>query len=183
MAFPSFDTATNLWAPQANITWIDGASRKSRFVRFAKRAMTEGDAVALALAASHVWIDKRLRTMDQAEFRVTDDIRSPAPSEALLKDHVARVAKVAKTPPHILTYAQFKALVEKSGFTGSERSLQKSYMALTKLRRQNHCSWAMIRSRMEHRQDAGVAGGQGKLLHRSKPARLPMTLRDWRRVI
>ncbi|HKY07684.1 MAG TPA: hypothetical protein VJQ55_05570 [Candidatus Binatia bacterium] len=184
MAFPSFDTATSLWAPQANITWVDGACRKSEFVRFAKRVMTEGDAVALALNASHAWIDRRLRTMDKGEIQSVTDEPSPVASPSLLRSHSTKLSRTLKTPRSsagILTYAQFKSLIEKTGLGGSERSLQKSYTALAKLRRENHCSWALIRSKMEHRQEKSPAGGKSP--GKAKPARLPVTLRDWRRVI
>ena len=159
MAFPSFDTVTSLWAPQANISWVDGPSRKSDFVRFAKRVLTEGDAVTLALSASRAWVDKRLR----------------------MADTLPRTVKAQKSVPRILTFAQFKLLMEKSGLVGSEQSLQKSYMALAQLRKKNHCSWAKIESKVKHSQHGSTADHPQPI--KPKPPRLPLTLQDWRRVI
>src|SRR5207247_11310577 len=61
MAFPSFDTATNDWAPQADISWSGGPSRDSELVRFPKRFMTEREAVTFALRRGQTWINRRLR--------------------------------------------------------------------------------------------------------------------------
>ncbi len=180
MAFPSFDTATSLWAPQASIAWVDGQTRKSEFVRFAKRVMTEGDAVAVALRASHAWIDKRLRRSDKASPLETDDKAQPVRASPQLEGDRAKV-KSSRSAPRVLTYAQFRSLMEKSGLGGSEHSLQKSYTALVQLRKQNHCSWAQIKLKMKHSQDS-TTPAQPKAL-KTKPSRLPLTLRDWRRVI
>jgi hypothetical protein len=60
MPFPSYDTAANAWAPQADISWCVGPSRESEFVRFHNRFMTEADAVACALRSGEAWIDNRL---------------------------------------------------------------------------------------------------------------------------
>jgi len=173
MAFPSFDTATSLWAAQASIAWVDGHARKSEFVRFAKRVMTEADAVALALNASYAWIDKRLTMVDKALPQ--DQARSVAGARLM------RAVKPSKSAPRIFTYAQFKSLMEKSGLGASEQSLEKSYMALTQLRKRNHSSWSQIVFKMKHSQDSTTAP-YPKVL-KMKPARLPLTLRDWRRVI
>jgi hypothetical protein len=185
MAFPSFDTATSLWAPQASIAWVDGPTRKSEFVRFAKRVITEGDAVAVALRASHAWIDKRIRKSDKASPLETDNkVQSVAGASPQLEGDrakLARAVKSSRSAPRMLTYAQFRSVMEKSGLGGSEQSLQKSYTALVQLRKQNHCSWAQIKLKMKHSQDSLT------LAHpkapKTKPSRLPLTLRDWRRVI
>jgi len=185
MAFPSFDTATSLWAPQASIAWVDGPARKSEFVRFAKRVLTEGDAVALALNASHAWIDKRLRIVDKGlPLGIENEAQSVVGASPLLEQDRARLARAVKpsrSASRILTYAQFKSLMERSGLGGSEQSLQKSYGALAQLRKQNHCSWSQIILKMKHSQDSTMAAHSKAL--KAKPARLPLTLRDWRRVI
>ena len=185
MAFPSFDTSSSLWAPQASISWVDGPARKSEFVRFARRVMTEGDAVALALRASHAWIDKRLRvTGNPSPFGTDDQAQTVAGASPLFGDDRAKLARSVKSPrgvPRILTYAQFKSLMQKSGLGGSEQSLQKSYTALDQLRKQNHCSWAQIKFRMKHAQE-GPTAVHAKAL-KTKAARLPLTIRDWRRLI
>jgi hypothetical protein len=184
MAFPSYDTATSLWAPQASISWVDGPVRKSQFVRFTKRVFTESDAVATALSGSCAWIDRRLKTIDKAP-----QLAGPHQGHSITRSGVfggdtntdVRALKSSRSAPQTMTYPQFKSLMEKSGFGGNERSLQKSYMALAQLRRQNHCSWARIRSKMEQSQQMPAA------LHakaaKTKPSPLPLTLRAWRRVI
>jgi hypothetical protein len=184
MAFPSYDTSTGLWAPQASITWVHGPVRKSEFVRFAKRVLTESDAVASALSASYAWIDRRLRAIDKPpRLSGPHQGQSITGSAALGGDMVGLVppVKPSRSAPRTLTYPQFKSLMEKSGFAGSERSLQKSYTALAQLRRQNHCSWARIRSKMElsHETPAALHAKAAK----AKTSPLPLTLRAWRRVI
>jgi hypothetical protein len=61
MAFPSFDTARNGWAPQANISWCVGSGRDFKFVRFPIRFTTESEAVAYSLKRGQAWIDTRLK--------------------------------------------------------------------------------------------------------------------------
>ena len=63
MAFPSFDTARNGWAPQADISWCVGPGREFRFVRFSNRFATEGEAVACSLSRAQAWIDNRLKRL------------------------------------------------------------------------------------------------------------------------
>ncbi len=59
MAFPSFDTATNSWVPQADISWNHKSPRrKFAFVRFPKRYKTEAEATAAALNMAQAWIDR-----------------------------------------------------------------------------------------------------------------------------
>jgi hypothetical protein len=59
MAFPSFDTATQKWKAQADISWCRGNGRDSAFVRYHHRA-TEAEAVDFALQQSIEWVDQRL---------------------------------------------------------------------------------------------------------------------------
>jgi hypothetical protein len=66
MAFPSYDTVANAWAPQADINWFVGSSHDSKFVRFSRRCTTEEEAVTCALRRSEVWIDTRLRRLSRA---------------------------------------------------------------------------------------------------------------------
>ena len=66
MAFPSYDTVANAWAPQADINWFAGSSHDSKFVRFSKRCTTEEEAVTWALRRSEVWVDNRLRRLSRA---------------------------------------------------------------------------------------------------------------------
>lgn len=57
MAFPSYDTASKAWVPQAEITWFAGRTRSSTFVRFPDRCARERDAVRCALRKGQTWID------------------------------------------------------------------------------------------------------------------------------
>ena len=66
MAFPTYNTVANAWAPQADINWFVGSSHDSKFVRFSKRCTTEEEAVTCALRRSEVWIDTRLRRLSRA---------------------------------------------------------------------------------------------------------------------
>jgi hypothetical protein len=66
MAFPSYDTIANAWAPQADINWFAGSSHDSKFVRFSKRCTTEEEAVTWALRRSEVWVDNRLQRLSRA---------------------------------------------------------------------------------------------------------------------
>jgi hypothetical protein len=66
MAFPTYDTVANAWAPQADINWFAGSSRNSKFVQFSKRCTTEEEAVTWVLRRSEVWVDNRLRRLSRA---------------------------------------------------------------------------------------------------------------------
>jgi hypothetical protein len=66
MAFPTYDTVANAWAPQADINWFAGSSHDSKFVQFSKRCTTEEEAVTWALRRSEVWVDNRLRRLSRA---------------------------------------------------------------------------------------------------------------------
>ena len=149
MAFPSFDTATNLWAAQADITWPRGPVRESEFVRFPTRVMSEAEAVSLALSYSKAWIDRRLQHMRVEGRKGSERILgrvmelqggvSRTQSKELPQIHLAR----AKDTTGIFTFDQFKAALLRSGAKLSEASLQKSYVALMKLAK-NGCSLSEI---------------------------------------
>src|SRR5262245_17593780 len=140
MAFPSFDTLTNSWAPQADISWCTGADRESEFVRFRNRLMSENEAVNFALRRSVAWINQRLKHLR--------DKHAPEAGKSLaaLKEDLRRLS--AKRAPAAfsddetptLTFPQFKSLLVNFGFHGSEQSLRKSYGALVALRKTRHCS-------------------------------------------
>jgi len=66
VAFPTYDTVTNSWAPQADINWFAGSSHDSEFIQFSKRCRTEEEAVTWALRLSEVWVDNRLRRLSRA---------------------------------------------------------------------------------------------------------------------
>lgn len=169
MAFPSFDTATNLWAPQANISWIVGSERKSEFVRFAKRVLTEAEATACALKAAESWVDSRLQKPGKTVFR--DRRQSSARP---------RGTRSPRSSKKMVTFDQFKSWLGRTDRRVSEQQLQKSYQALLQLRKYQRCSWADLLVKMRNSQ-AHVApvnaGRSGKSSH------LPLTLRDWRRIM
>jgi|GraSoiStandDraft_29_1057270.scaffolds.fasta_scaffold297508_1 hypothetical protein len=187
MPFPSYDTVTNAWAPQADISWCAGPSRESEFVKFPNRFMTEADAVACALQRGEAWIDNRLgrlRSRTGSEHaRVIDMIgalkkslekvspRQPPRTQGSIQWHAEKT----------FTFGQFKSvIVAKSGVKLSEQTLQKSYAALVKLRKNNHWSWAQTRQKVEHsQQDRGAAQAAAR---QQRSARIPLTERDWRRI-
>jgi hypothetical protein len=186
MPFPSYDTATNAWAPQADISWCAGPFRESEFVKFSNRFMTEADAVTCALRRGEAWIDNRLgrsRSGKGSEpARVSDMIG------ALKKS----LGKVSPTQPprtqgsiqwhaeKTFTFGQFKSVIVKRGVKLSEQTLQKSYAALVNLRKNNHWSWAQTRQKVEHsRQDSSTAQSPAR---QQRAALIPLTERDWRRI-
>jgi len=186
MAFPSFDTATNLWAAQADITWPRGPVRESEFVRFPTRVMSEAEAVSLALSYSKAWIDRRLQHMRVEGRKGSERIlgrvmelqggASRTQSKKLPQIHLAR----AKDTTGIFTFDQFKAALLRSGAKLSEASLQKSYVALMKLAK-NGCSFSEIKLKIkqsQHRLTASKTASRG--VH---SARLPLTEREWRRIV
>jgi hypothetical protein len=185
MAFPSFDTATSLWAPHASITWVVGTERKSEFVRFAKRAFTEAEAAACALSASKSWVDTRLKSSANVASRERDQTSmvSQASDLPLSKRNRAmarRAVRVSQTAKTMLTFNQFKSWVDQSDPNVSDQLLQKSYAALVQLKKHQHCSWAHIMVKMKNSRSQIAPAPSGR---RAKSSHLPLTLRDWRRII
>ena len=183
MAFPSFDTATGLWAPQANISWIVGTTRQSDFVRFPKRVFTEEEAVASALTSARAWVNNRLRSspgVAQPETHSERTIRTVASQWMRRGDRAAspRGAKASQNTK-ILSFDRFKSLMGKSGWNSSADSLHKSYAALLQLSKQDRRSWAEIHVKLRGCQPIRSAAHTPT----TKPARLPVTMRDWRRII
>ncbi len=186
MPFPSYDTAASAWAPQADISWCAGPSRESEFVKFPNRFMTEADAVACALRGGEAWIDNRLGRLRSGKgsepARVIDMIGA-------LKKSLGKVSPTqpARTQGPIqwhaektFTFGQFKSVIAKRGVKLSEQTLQKSYAALVKLRKNNHWSWAQTRQKVEHsRQDSSTAQSPAR---QQRAALIPLTERDWRRI-
>jgi hypothetical protein len=187
MPFPSYDTATNAWAPQAYISWCVGPSRESEFVRFPNRVMTEADAVACALRNGEAWIDNhfgRPRSTSGSEHaRVIDMIGALKKSPRKLSPIKSPRAQgsIQWHGEKTFTFGQFKSVIGKSGVKLSEHTLQKSYAALVKLRKNNHWSWAQTRQKVEHSQQDRIAPQSPT--GQQRPARgIPLTERDWRRV-
>ena len=183
MAFPSFDTVTNRWAPQADITWGAGSSRDSQFVRAPNRFSTEIEAVSFALAMGREWIDNRLSRSGRgiAEYgQVTDMIGA-------LKDSLNKTAskhslgtQTIIEPERAFTFDQFKSTLVNRGIRVSEQTLKKSYAALVKLRQNKRLSWADARRKVEHSHQK-LATAQPSI-RRPRAARLPLTESDWRRL-
>lgn len=170
MAFPSFDTASRLWASQANITWVAGSERESAFVRFPKRAVTEAEAVAWALSAAQAWIDKRVKTPPILRADVARGSEN---------DRFPRLAKSSRPSGRTLTFEQFKSLMGESGHKESEQSLQQSYAALLQLRKRGHRSWAQIKLKIRHPRETALHSEAFNI----KISRLPLTTKEWRRII
>jgi hypothetical protein len=181
MPFPSYDTAANAWAPQADISWCTGPSRESEFVRFPNRFLTKADAITFALRKGEAWIDNRLRRLRSgSEHAVIDMIGA-------LKKSLEKISPAQ--PPRTrgiiqwyaektFTFGQFKSVVVKGGIKPSEQTLQKSYAALVKLRKNKHWSWAQTRQKVEHSQRAAKSPAR-----QQRAARIPLTERDWRRIV
>jgi len=74
MPFPSYDTATSSWVPQADITWCTGGAREFEFVRFPKRVSSEAEAIRCALELGRNWIDDRLQRAGVAGQRQVIDM-------------------------------------------------------------------------------------------------------------
>jgi hypothetical protein len=187
MPFPSYDTATNAWAPQADISWCAGASRQFNFVKFPNRFMTEADAVACALRSSEAWIDDRL-----GRLRRGSGSEHPAVIDMIgaLKKSLRKVSP--RQPPRTqgsiqwhaektFTFGQFKSAMGRNGVKLSEQRLQRSYTALRKLRQNNHWSWAQTREKVERSQRDRSA--DESLARQQRAARIPLTERDWRRIV
>jgi hypothetical protein len=89
MAFPSFDIATDRWAPQADVSWNHNSPyRKFAFIRFSNRLRTEAEAVAFTLDMTPVWIERhgqRLHSAGAELMRVIDVMGA-------LKERMARTA-------------------------------------------------------------------------------------------
>jgi hypothetical protein len=182
MAFPSFDTTTNSWAPQADISWCAGPVRESEFVRFRTRATTEDEAVNFALHKGVAWINQRLKHLGKAcvvHERGGDVI------DALQEQHSRRSSLLRPTTSasqtKTLTFNQFKSVMSKLGLSGSEQSLRKSYDALIKLRKIRHWTWADIRDKVQ--QSQGVRTVTRRSVRRTQAARLPLTPQQWRRIV
>jgi hypothetical protein len=185
MPFPSYDTAANAWAPQADISWCTGPSRESEFIKFPNRFLTEADAVIFALRRGEAWIDDRLqRLRSGSEHAAVIDMIGA------LKKSLEKVTPAQRPRTQGLiqwhaektfTFGQFKSVVAKGGVKLSEQTLQKSYAALVKLRKNNHWSWAQTRQKVEHSQrDRSAAKSPA---HQQRAARIPLTERDWRRIV
>jgi hypothetical protein len=187
IAFPSFDTATNAWAPQADVSWSVGMSREFAFIKFPARLLTEGEAITCALDMAQAWVDDRLsglrnQIMGSGRGRVIDIVGA-------LKDRLAKTTP--KEPRRLqsaaqpraekgLTFEQFKSAIAAGGLIITEQALQKSYAALVKLRKNERWSWAETRRKVEQsKRELTVAGSATR---RPRAVRLPLTERDWRRI-
>ena len=181
MPFPSYDTATNAWAPQADISWCVGPSRESTFVRFANRLTTEADAVACALRKGEAWIDNHLGGLSE-HASVIDMIGTLKKRQRKLGPTKSPRAQgsIQWHGEKTFTFDQFKSVIGKSGVKLSEHTLQKSYAALVKLRKNNRWSWTQTRQKVEHSQHHRTAA-QTSAKHQS-PAPIPLTERGWRRM-
>jgi hypothetical protein len=149
---------------------VTGSERKSEFVRFAKRVFTEAEAATCALKAGQSWVDRQLKTAEvEAPCASTEDLGS-----SRLRD--VGTLRATKT----LTLDQFRRWVDRSAFDVSERQLQKSYAALLQLRKRQHCSWANLIAKVLNSRPQILSSGAKRNPRASK---IPLTPRDWRRII
>lgn len=182
MAFPSFDTTTNSWTPQADISWCAGPVRESEFVRFRTRATTEDEAVNFALHKGVTWINQRLKHLGKAYVpheRGGNAIE--AVQEQRARQSSLRRPTTATSQTKTLTFNQFKTVMSKQGLSGSEQSLRKSYDALIKLRKIRHWTWADIRDKVQRSE--GFRTVAGRSARRAQGTRLPLTPQQWRRIV
>jgi hypothetical protein len=185
MAFPTYDTVANAWAPQADINWFAG-SHDSKFVQFSKRCRTEEEAVTWVLRRSEVWVDNRLRRLGRAILpergRAIDMIEAA-------KSHLGKVtpeqplrarSATEPGPEKSLTFYQFKRAFAGSGLKLSDKTLQKSYAALIKPRNHHHWSWLETRKKLEHsRQDLTAAVSSRRP---PRAAHIPLRQCPWRKI-
>jgi hypothetical protein len=187
MAFPSFDTATNSWVPQADISWCIGPMRESEFVRFTTHVTTEDEAVSCALHKGVSWIDQRLKHLRNRQPAVRerrgDVIGALQQSVKQSGSRQVPVFQLTTTASQLkpLTFDQFKSVMAKLGLHGSEQSLHKSYDALIKLRKTRHSSWAEIRDKVQRSRELPATARRPA--RGAKAPGLPLTTRDWRRIV
>lgn len=185
MAFPSFDTTTNSWAPQANISWVVGPARESKFIRFPMRVSSESEAVDCALKAARVWIDEHKKIGIDPRWNTENEPFTPVQEHRLIKrdaTHTRRLhSTFSKNSARAFTFDDFKANLADLGARTSEQLLLKSYGALVQLRNNRHCSWAQLLSRLKRSREnrADLRSAQ----RGTKTASLPLTVRDWRRMM
>ncbi|HEX7228938.1 MAG TPA: hypothetical protein VF452_00985 [Candidatus Binatia bacterium] len=181
MAFPSFDAATNSWAPQADISWPIGPERESEFVRFPLRVMTESEAVACALRRGRSWIDNRLKAHSaQNAVSVTVD-RIDSLSNSLRRTNLKpsiQLSAVRNEPTEAFTFAQFKSAVAGSSTKISQSALRKSYSGLMQLQKSKNWSTAEVRATVNRLQELSVS----RSTRHAQRYRFPMTERDWRKI-
>ena len=182
MAFPSFDTATNSWAPQADISWPIGSERQSEFVRFPLRVMTESEAVACALRRGQSWIDNRLkaRSTEKAATLVVERINALPNSfrRTNLKPPAKPTATIRNDSTEPFTFAQFKSALVRPGTKFAESALRKSYSGLMQLQKSKDWSTADIRATLKRVQQLLPF----QSTRRAQRCRLPMTERDWQKI-
>jgi hypothetical protein len=182
MAFPSFDTATNSWAPQADISWPIGSERQSEFVRFPLRVMTESEAVACALRRGQSWIDNRLkaRSTEKAATLVVERINALPNSfrRTNLKPPAKPTATIRNDSTEPFTFAQFKSAFVRPGTKFAESALRKSYSGLMQLQKSKDWSTADIRATLKRVQQLLPS----RSTRRAQRCRLPMTERDWQKI-
>jgi hypothetical protein len=181
MAFPSFDAATNSWAPQADISWPTGPERESEFVRFPLRVMSESEAVACALRRGRLWIDNRLKTHSGPNAMSLPVNRVDTLANSLRTTNLKPPVKssvVQNDPSEPFTFAQFKSAVAGSSTKVSESALRKSYSGLMQLQKKKNWSAAEIRATVNRVQEHSAS----RSTRRAQRYRLPLTERDWQKI-
>jgi hypothetical protein len=132
VAFPSFDTRSARWAPQAEVSWCQGPQRRFRFLKFDERLPSEQEAISFALGMAEAWIDRRTELDPSARGRWREE--------------------------KALTFAEFRTLLVELLPGVRPLTLQRSYAALERLCRHQRLGWVEARQRVERlRQDLSVA--------------------------
>lgn len=188
MAFPSFDTASNGWVPQADISWNHKSPvRKFAFIRFPNRCRTEAEAIDASLEMAEAWIDKHGSGLQK--HAITSEPRQVIDVTEFLKESLAKVAgkqarrsslALQQDPKQSFTFGHFKAAIAERGLQISDQTLQKSYAALLKVRKTHHWSWAEARKKVE--QSQRILRSSHAPMRGLRTARIPLTQRDWRKI-
>ena len=186
MAFPSFDTASHGWVPQADISWDHKSPvRKFAFIRFPNRCRTEAEAIDASLEMVVAWIHKHGTRLQR--HASTSERRQVIDVAEFLKNSLAKVAgkqanrpATQQRPKQSFTFGHFKAAIAEKGLQISDQTLQKSYEALLKLRKNNHWSWAEARSKIEQSQQ--IVKSSHAPMRGPRTTRIPLTQRDWRKI-
>jgi hypothetical protein len=180
MAFPSFDTATRRWVPQADISCARGACRRFKFLVFPRRCATEEEAAARALDLAQAWIDRHPRELssdDRSPREQAIDLLEAWNQSVLRQRRAPRDAPAARAKEKVLAFPEFRSRLTDTGLTVGLLTLQRSYAALDRLRRRRHLSWAETRRKLERLGESLQAGSE-----RLRAARLPLTEQAWSRI-
>ena len=178
MAFPTYDTIANAWAPQSDINWFAGSSHDSKFVQFSKRCATEEEAVTWALRRSELWVDNRLRRLSRAILPKRDGMIEAAKShlgKVTPEQPVSARSSTEPGPEKNIDGLSVQVRLRRKRVKTQRQEFAEGHAALTKPSNHDHWSRLETRRKLEHtRQDLRAA-----VLPRA--AHIPLRQRPWRR--